>query len=1098
MNKTVLSQSRIPAVVQALFSLTVFFMSISALPALDIPALTWTQRSDWVNVVTQGADSTGATDSTSAIQSALNQVSNNGSKSAVYFPAGTYKISATLTLTSTEGATLVGCGRNTTLKWYGSSGGIMFRSNGNTNCRFIGLVWDGQSVASVGIDHGKSNGANYETRVTHRHEKFLGFTVVDPTISDPNCSKAAGIRGGWQEMIGGQAQSELLINNCYFLSNTTGVSMLSFNSLDNTFDGCEFQSNGYGIYTLRGDHYVRNCHFGSSSTSDIFQAYGSCSVRRCTSHASARFIHVAGPTGGAMPLTMQDCRVNGWTNTTSAVELCSPGPDTILDCVFTAPPNTNPPIRLNQMSSWIQPVIISNNSYSGTSALIASGPWGTVTDVGAGTYGGWTSSHTQSFLMDTVAGEGTLFDAVQSYGADNTGAVDATSAIQNCINAAKNAGGGAVAYIPRGIYKISSTLNITGSNYTVSGCGYRTEIRWYGGTTGTMISVVDPQQVRVTNFHIWANNGDSQTYDGVCRIRQTSSGGASSVLYEFINWGGYNISPRTRTLRGMECVSLPATAQVRFEQNCGNLNLIDCGRATMLANTHYDGRIIVEGATYAKTGVTGCLTYFATCNDTDIVVKDNQDLTIDDYYSEQTDHSMSISRNSSTFSTGHVTIQSAKQNNYFNAGGGEDPYITINNYAGRIFGGRGNFIHEIKTPPPSNYYFYVDHYGSQACDVVFGAAFFYRGLPAFREYGSGRTTHLLNNVWRNPDDSTPPNGGLITNVTNANTNGLIRQALDDSRLLGKCDLDLNHPTAGTPYITGSTPSMLRNNFGGFLGMKITVGSSPITVTDLGRYFVTGNTGTHTVKIVNGATGADVPNASVSISMPGGINGQFTYVSLASPVTLSANSVYHIVSNEVNGGDQWYDSSPVTTTSAATCNGGIYWNGFEWHAGNSSPYLTANFKYTIGPGTPYITGSTPSTLRSDFGGFLGMQITVGSSPITVTDLGRYFVTGNTGTHTVKIVNGSTGADVPNASVSVSMPGGVNGQFKYVSLASPVTLSANSVYYIVSNEVNGGDQWYNSSPVTTTSAAVCNGGIYWNGFQWFPGAGNPYLTTNFKYQ
>jgi Pectate lyase superfamily protein len=62
---------------------------------------------DWLNVVDFGADKTGVADSTAAIQAALNAVTPDGT--VVYFPLGTYKISATLTA-SVTGTQMMGDG----------------------------------------------------------------------------------------------------------------------------------------------------------------------------------------------------------------------------------------------------------------------------------------------------------------------------------------------------------------------------------------------------------------------------------------------------------------------------------------------------------------------------------------------------------------------------------------------------------------------------------------------------------------------------------------------------------------------------------------------------------------------------------------------------------------------------------------------------------------------------------------------------------------------------------------------------------------------------------------------------------------------------
>src|SRR5690606_24711426 len=137
-----------------------FLLGLSLAPtvthAVDIPALSWTERTDWVNVTTDvnpPANGNDSNDDTAAIQAALDMLAPGIGNKAVYFPAGTYYISSTLTLRKTQGNMLVGCGRDTRLVWTGASGGIMFHSNGASRQRFIGLVWDGNGLASVGVDH---------------------------------------------------------------------------------------------------------------------------------------------------------------------------------------------------------------------------------------------------------------------------------------------------------------------------------------------------------------------------------------------------------------------------------------------------------------------------------------------------------------------------------------------------------------------------------------------------------------------------------------------------------------------------------------------------------------------------------------------------------------------------------------------------------------------------------------------------------------------------------------------------------------------------------------------------------------------------------
>ena len=66
-------------------------------------------------------------------------------------------------------------------------------------------------------------------------------------------------------------------------------------------------------------------------------------------------------------------------------------------------------------------------------------------------------------------------------------------------------------------------------------------------------------------------------------------------------------------------------------------------------------------------------------------------------------------------------------------------------------------------------------------------------------------------------------------------------------------------------------------------------------------------------------------------------------------------------------------------------------------------------------TAFLTGYALNgqSLRNDFTGWVGMNLTVGGSAIRVTALGRICLAGNSGTHTVKFVNSGTGATWPAA-------------------------------------------------------------------------------------
>ncbi len=417
-------------------------------------------------------------------------------------------------------------------------------------------------------------------------------------------------------------------------------------------------------------------------------------------------------------------------------------------------------------------------------------------------------------------------------------------------------------------------------------------------------------------------------------------------------------------------------------------------------------------------------------------------------------------------------------------------------------------------------------------------------------------------------------------------------------------ITVNAPQPSVPLITGFTTGTLRNNFGSFVGMQFTVGSTGLSVTSLGRIYVAGNNGSHILKLVRVSDGVDVPGASVTVTPSTGTAGQFTYATLPNPVTLAAATSYYLVSQEALNGDRWYDYTPITSTNVVSINGPVYANGTGWAplgftgysyvpvsllyttgasttpptasvtspAANStlsgsavtvtatasaasgltiaslqlkvdgasfgsacatspcsatlntttlsngshnltavatdsvnstttSAAVTVTVSNTVTPppnGNPLITTQTLGTPRNNYTGFVGMRFQAGSSNMTIGSLGRICLSGNAGTHTVKLVK-TDGTDLVNGSVSISMAGCSPGQYTYQTLATAVTLAANTAYYLVSQETSGGDQWYDYSPVTPSAAATISGPVYFAGSYFVVAApGYSYVPVNLLYQ
>lgn len=162
-------------------------------------------------------------------------------------------------------------------------------------------------------------------------------------------------------------------------------------------------------------------------------------------------------------------------------------------------------------------------------------------------------------------------------------------------------------------------------------------------------------------------------------------------------------------------------------------------------------------------------------------------------------------------------------------------------------------------------------------------------------------------------------------------------------------------------------------------------------------------------------------------------------------------------------------------------------------------LSDKYNITINTGNPSFLG-TPvylGTARNDSDLEHGFKFTVGSNAITVTHVGRWVISGNSGSHTVTIYN-SSGTSMGSASVNTS--GATAGKYAYAALGTPIALSASTSYYILSSETNAGDQFYNYN--TEVNAAPIDGTVDFAAYKSgtitdIGSAGNSYGPLNFRY-
>ena len=125
----------------------------------------------------------------------------------------------------------------------------------------------------------------------------------------------------------------------------------------------------------------------------------------------------------------------------------------------------------------------------------------------------------------------------------------------------------------------------------------------------------------------------------------------------------------------------------------------------------------------------------------------------------------------------------------------------------------------------------------------------------------------------------------------------------------------------TKFIASKTLGTPRN-FDAQMGMGFTVAGRNLQVVQVGRAFVPGNSGIHTVRIIDAATKQEIGSADVNVA--GGVAGQFVYADVTPSVILNAGANYYVLSDETSAGDQFYDAdTSVTTTAAASREFAVY-------------------------------------------------------------------------------------------------------------------------------------------------------------------------------
>ena len=249
-----------------------------------------------LNVKNLGAVGDGVHDDTSAIQAALNVFSGRSSINSgeIFFPTGTYKITSTLTFTGNVAISLrlrgqcSGAEVGTTIRWGGTSGGIMLNTYGLCTSEFQDLIFDGGSIgnrASVGVWlHTDQPGGGAGSNGVWFDKCFFNFFEGSGGFRD-----SAGVNIG--DTASTQEVQAIYFHKCTFTGDETSfpthVPFACVQSLQSSqgnteifhFDECVLQAAQFGYFSLASNNGLSfiKCQFGLCCQASIFGG-GFCEI----------------------------------------------------------------------------------------------------------------------------------------------------------------------------------------------------------------------------------------------------------------------------------------------------------------------------------------------------------------------------------------------------------------------------------------------------------------------------------------------------------------------------------------------------------------------------------------------------------------------------------------------------------------------------------------------------------------------------------------------------------------------------------------------------------------------------------------------------
>jgi len=292
----------------------------------------------------------GSTDDTAAIQASLNSLGS--STPVLYFPPGTYKITAALTTVNAQFASVLGASPAPTcaggvaeagtvcIVWGGAANAkVMLDNQGLSYSRVDRITFNGNNTVGVLVSDNFNPGQNFNSANEYSDDVFINAggtynaTVADAQFQPGPTDVACGFILGTTQLQSGGGCADIQFLRDHFTSGSTatnGLGLGNQNSGDVRFWYSTFTGKAAGLWAKFGDYHAFYNNFSASTLYDmIMYPNGEQTVMGNYSVGSTQFLWCPGFNDTAITYIERNTIIN--TSNVHSVECSNQGPTILID-----------------------------------------------------------------------------------------------------------------------------------------------------------------------------------------------------------------------------------------------------------------------------------------------------------------------------------------------------------------------------------------------------------------------------------------------------------------------------------------------------------------------------------------------------------------------------------------------------------------------------------------------------------------------------------------------------------------------------------------------------------------------------------------------